>query len=273
MKKLIAITDYAVDDLAKEEVKIAIEGFLSSNKASIDFVHSQPSTIHTGFLLMQLVNTIERYSHPEETIFFVNTDPRIQTKKGVEKAEGAKGLILKLHSGIYVIGPNAGYCFSFIKDKVQIAYYYSALDKGSQFRSRDNYARVLAHFMEYKDSELEMEEIDKNEIPDFKDMVVGHIDNYGNIKTTITHEYMKGKYEYGDEVEVKINGVKRKAIYTHNLFGREPGVLVIYPGSSGKPDNPFLELAVRLTFAQKDFANANKIFHYPKPGAKIELSK
>ncbi len=273
MRKLIAITDYAEDDLARQEVKIAIEGYLTKNSANIDFVHSKPSTVHTGFLLMQLTNTVERYGHPEETLFFVNTDPRTQTKKGVEEAEGAKGLIIKLVSGIYVLGPNAGYCFSFIKDKIEVAYYYSTLDKGSQFRSRDNYARVLAHFMQYQENELEMEVVDKNLIPEFKDHVVGHIDNYGNIKTTIPHEYMKGKFEYNDEVEVEINGINKKAIYTHNLFGREPGILVIYPGSSGRPDNPFLELAVRLTFSDKDKGNANKLFNFPKPGIKVKINK
>ncbi|GIW62667.1 MAG: hypothetical protein KatS3mg090_0493 [Patescibacteria group bacterium] len=271
MKKLIVIADWAEDTLAQSEVKIAINGFLDTDKsADISFVHSQPSTFHTGFLLLQLSNTVERYGNPQNTVFFVNTDPRNHTETGVRLSHGAKGVIALLISGCYVIGPNAGYSFSLIKNKIKRLFYYQPLDKGSQFRSRDNYPRIISALLESQEQDLELEEIDINNIPETRGFKVGHIDNYGNIKTTITLDDFKGKANLNEEITVIINGIKQKAVFTDNMFGQEPNKLVIFPGSSGKPDNPFLEIAVRLDFDKTDTTNnAASIFKYPSPGDEI----
>lgn len=272
MRKLIIISDWVSDTLALAEVKLAIEGFLDKKEpVNSEIVVSQPSTVHTGFLLMQLVNTTERYNDPQETVFFINTDPRIQTNKQIRQAQGAQSLIVKLISGIYIVGPNAGYSYSFIKDRIQIAYHYPALDKGSQFRSRDNYARIVSALLEYQENTLDLDQVDKNIIPEIRGRLVAHIDNYGNIKTTISHQDLKGKYSYSDQVQIEINGIKKTAVYTDNLFGQEPGKLVIYPGSSGHPDNPLIEIAVRLNFDRDQLVNAREIFKNPRIGSEIKI--
>jgi S-adenosylmethionine hydrolase len=176
----------------------------------MSFVHSYPSTIHTSFLLNQVVQTEERYGIPREVVIFVNTDPRIAGEAGVEKAEGAKGVILKLANGITVIGPNAGYCFSLIKSKIETLYTYEGLEKGSQFRSRDLYPPVIAYLMDYLEDEMDLSEGDRGLVPDYRGVHVAHVDNYGNIKTTIKHSDFKGKYEYGDEVTVE--AIVKKAL-------------------------------------------------------------
>ena len=51
--------------------------------------------------------------------------------------------------------------------------------------------------MDYLGDELELEEISANIIPELDQFYIGHIDNFGNIKTTIVEEDFKGKYEYG----------------------------------------------------------------------------
>jgi hypothetical protein len=215
----------------------------------MSFVHSYPSTIHTSFLLNQVVQTEERYGIPREVVIFVNTDPRIAGEAGVEKAEGAKGVILKLANGITVIGPNAGYCFSLIKSKIETLYTYEGLEKGSQFRSRDLYPPVIAYLMDYLEDEMDLSEGDRGLVPDYRGVHVAHVDNYGNIKTTIKHSDFKGKYEYGDEVTVEIRGIKQSAKYVDNLFGGGVGNLVIYPGSSGSPEDAFLEISAWSHFA------------------------
>lgn len=269
MKKLVVIADYGNDSLACCEVKIAVEGFLKDpGGINVSFVNSTISTIHTAFLLAQIVNTEELYGRPSETVYFINCDPRIQTKEKIEKAKGADGLIIRLTSGIYITGPNAGYSFSLIKKKIDELYIYSPLLKGSQFRSRDLYARVIAHLMDYLQDELDLEETHTNIIPELKNFYVGHIDNFGNIKTTIPHEYIKGKYEFNENVDVLIGGVGKKAKFVTNLFGEKPGVLVIYPGSSGVKDNPYLELAVRIG---ENYKSAESFFNHPFPGAVIEI--
>ncbi|MFA5136828.1 MAG: hypothetical protein WC489_05545 [Patescibacteria group bacterium] len=272
MKKLIVIADWGFDHLNCQEVRSAVEGFLKDpHGARISFVGSTPSTIHTGFLLQQVTLTEERYGDPNNTVIFQNTDPRIQTQEGVEAAKGAEFLLIKLLSGIWICGPNAGYDFSFIRKQIEKVYLYPGLDKGSQFRSRDLYSRISAHLMDEMEDELELEETPANNIAGIQDFYIGHIDNHGNIKTTITHEDLKGKYELGELVPLTINGVEKKAKYTSNLFGGTPGELVLYPGSSGAKDNRYLEISVWRHFTEKDPTTGIFAFNYPKPGQKIEL--
>lgn len=276
MKKCIVVGDYCDDTLVCQELRSAIGGYLKdSSLMQISFVHSYPSTIHTAFLVNQIVQTEERYGSPHETVFFINTDPRIESSTGVRESEGARGIIIKLTSGIWLTGPTAGYVFSLIKDKIEAAYTYEGLEKGSQFRSRDRYPHVIAHLMDNMDNELDLQNIELNIIPDLQGFFVGHIDNYGNIKTTITREDMKGKYEIGDSVKVEINNVQHDARFVDNLFGGNVGELVIYPGSSGKPDNNFLEVSAWSHFGDtKDGSAAQTgrdFFKGIKPGMKIVL--
>ena len=272
MKKLIVIADWAGDSLTKQEFLSAANGFLKDSlNTHISFVSSTPSTIHTAFLMSQVISTEERCGDPMQTIVFQNTDPRIQTNESVDAAKGAEFIIIKLQSGIYVCGPNAGYDFSMIRNKIDEIFRYPGFDKGSQFRSRDLYARVCAHLMDEMEDELELEENPSNIISGLQDHYVAHIDNYGNIKTTITHEDLKGKHEMGEMIEIKINGEKQRAKLVSNLFGGTPGELVIYPGSSGQKDNPYMEISVWRHFTEKNPATGIHAFNHPRPGQKIEF--
>jgi S-adenosylmethionine hydrolase len=272
MKKLIVVSDWVDDSLTCAEFSSAVLGFLSESKnAQITFVSSTPSTIHTSFLINQIVEVEERFGRPLETVIFQNTDPRLQSKTKVEKAQGAKFLVIRLKSGLYLCGPNAGYDFSMVKERIDEVFEYKDFDKGSQFRSRDLYSRVCAHLMEAMEDELDLEEVLVDVIPDLKGFYIGHIDNFGNIKTTITHEDLKGKVEYGEYIKIKIGKVVKKVRYVDNLFGGEVGELVIYPGSSGKKDNPYLEISVWRHFDEEKSTTGKDEFLNPKVGEKIEL--
>jgi S-adenosylmethionine hydrolase len=204
-------------------------------------------------------------------VIFQNTDPRLQSKTKVEKAQGAKFLVIRLKSGLYLCGPNAGYDFSMVKERIDEVFEYKDFDKGSQFRSRDLYSRVCAHLMEAMEDDLDLEEVSVDVIPDLKGFYIGHIDNFGNIKTTITHEDLKGKVEYGGYIKIKIGKIIKKVRYVDNLFGGEVGELVIYPGSSGKKDNPYLEISVWRHFDEEKPTTGKDEFLNPKVGEKIEL--
>jgi len=272
MKKLIVVSDWVDDSLTCAEFSSAVLGFLNESKtAQIIFVSSTPSTIHTSFLINQIVEVEERFGRPLETVIFQNTDPRLQSKTKVEKAQGAKFLVIRLKSGLYLCGPNAGYDFSMVKERIDEVFEYKDFDKGSQFRSRDLYSRVCAHLMEATEDELDLEEVLVDVIPDLKGFYIGHIDNFGNIKTTITHEDLKGKVEYGEYIKIKIGKVVKKVRYVDNLFGGEVGELVIYPGSSGKKDNPYLEISVWRHFDEEKPTTGKDEFLNPKFGEKIEL--
>lgn len=272
MKKLIVLADLAVDSLSRAEINIAVEGFLKdANASNISFVSSTPSTIHTGYLLNQLVEDIERYGRPMETVIFQNTDPRIHSVVGIDQAAGAKPLIIKLKSGIFLLGPNSGYDFSMIKNKIEELYIYKGLNEKGQFHSRDLFSRISAHLMDYMEDELELEEIETNIIPELDKFYIGHIDNFGNMKTTITIEDFKGKYEIGEMVKFKINSITKEAKYVPNLFGGTPGELVVYPGSSGKNDNRFLEITIWRHFTEDKPTTGQDEFNFPKVGSVITL--
>jgi hypothetical protein len=186
MKKLIVVSDWASDSLSCQEFRSTVEGFLQKgNYANISFIFSTPSNIHTGFLIQQIVEIEERYGRTGKTVISGNTDPRIQTDLPVEDGKGAEFVVLRLLNGILVCGPNADCNFSLIKKKIEAAFIYRGLSKGGQFRSRDLYGRVYAHLMEEMEDELELEEIHTNIIPELRGFYIGHIDNFGNIKTTL----------------------------------------------------------------------------------------
>ncbi len=272
MKKLIVVADWAGDSLTCQEVRTTVEGFLDSpSSPNINFISSTPSTIHTSFLLSQVTLVEEKYGRPHETVIFQNTDPRIQTESAVEVSQGAEFIILRMASGILLCGPNAGYDFSLLKSHLEKVYVYRGLDKGSQFRSRDLYARVCAYLMDGKEDDLDLEEISSNLIPELRGHFVAHIDNFGNIKTTIKLEDFKGRYEYDSDVPVTINGIRKNARYVNNFFGGKPGELVIFPGSSGEKDNPYLEITVWRHFTEEEKTTGTHLFNNPLPGIKIEI--
>ncbi len=273
MKKIIVVADWADDSLCHQEFRSATEGFLKkSTTCSIEFVSSTPSTIHTSYIIQQIVATEERLGKPRQTILFENTDPRIQTKNAIDKAEGANFVIIKLHSGMLLCGPNAGYNFSLIKNKIAKIYLHEDLNKGSQFRSRELYSKVSAQLVENRMSELELIEANVDIIPNITDMFIGHIDNYGNIKTTIKLNDLKTKYSFGDSIRIEINGVKKSAKFVDNLFGGSLGKLVIYPGSSGDIDNPYVEISIWRHFTEKDISTGKDVFNNPRPGNMIVIN-
>lgn len=274
MKKLIVLADWASDSLTCQEIKISVEGFLKDSKYSnISFVSSTPSTIHTTYLINQIVEDIERYGQPLETVIFQNTDPRLHSTQSIEKAAGASPVIMKLKSGIHLLGPNAGYDFSMVKSRIDELFTYTGVNEKGQFHSRDLYSKLSAYLMDYLEDDLDLEEMGIDIIPDLVGNYIGHIDNYGNIKTTMTSEYFKGKYEYGDIVDLGINQVVKKAKYVPNLFGGIPGELVIYPGSSGKKEDRFLEISIWRHFTESKPTTGVDEFNFPKVGSEIELVK
>lgn len=267
MKNLIVLADWAQDGLSCQEFRSAVGGFLKDPTfLNISFVFSSPSTIHAGFLCSQIVETEERYGRPLETVIFLNVDPRLDGR-------GASLLVIKLKTGLYLLGPNAGYNFSLIKQKIEEVFVYQGFDKGSQFRSRDFYSRVCAHLMDGMEDELELEEISSNQIPFLQGYYIGHIDNFGNIKTTITTSEFKGKYEKGETLRVVINKIEKKVRYVSGLFGGEVGELVIYPGSSGPKDDPYLEISVWRHFDSDEFKTGAFEFNNPRPGMEITIKR
>lgn len=270
MKNFIALADYCNDTLPIQELRSALYGHLSANPSGfVSFVYSTPTTIHTAFLLHQILITEGRLGDPNNLIIFINTDPRLQSTKGVDKAQGAPLVVARMKNGAWVYGPNAGYSLSLVSKDIEYLYVYHDQDKGTQFRSRDLYMRVGALLMEEKQDEMDFEELKIYDIPQLEGFYVGHVDSYGNIKTTIPRSYLKGKHVYGDQVSITVGKKSHPAYFVDNIFGKEPEVLIVAPGSSGTVDDPYLEVVVWQHFPLK---SALKFFPEAKPGDPVTIA-
>lgn len=268
MKKLIIVADWVDDLLACQEFKTVVEGYAKQpSLLKMSFVNTTSSTIHTAFLINQIQLTEVRYGKPLETVIFVNTDPRIGNQE--EEKNGAQFVISRLLSGLYICGPNAGNNFSMIKKYTEKLFKYSSFDEASQFRSRDIYARTCSYLVDELEDDLELEELSLNIIPVLDGHYVGHIDNFGNIKTTILYSELKGKFEFNDEVQITINKTTKKIPFIKGLFSGTKGKLSIYPGSSGEKNDPFMEISLWRDFNDKTQLSCSVLFNNPHPGDKV----
>ena len=268
MKNHIIIADWAEDSLSRQEYTSAFLGHLSGKPAMINFVCSTPNTIHTSFLLHQVLITEMYLGDPNNLVVFVNTDPRIHTEFGTQEAQGAPLVVARMKNNAFVFGPNAGYTYSLVKRQIEYLYLYEGFDRGSQFRSRDLYSRIGALLVEEKEEEMQLEEIALEQIPELSSFYIGHIDNFGNIKTTIPNSFLSQKITHGQEITIEIAGIKKKASFEKHIFAKPPGALVIAPGSSGYKNDPYLEIVVREKTPK---GSAAALFKNPAPGTEVKI--
>jgi len=271
MKSLILIADYCTDSLATTEAILAIHRH-AQIPCRTQSVASRPfNTIHTGFLLAQLTQHLSPIE-AKNTVFFLNTDPRTHTINATKGAEGAPLVAAWLKNGIIIITPNAGYCLSLVKNEIKKLSAVKVPADGSQFRSRDIFPRVVAAALKKSLSSSTLKPITLTTIPELPTgFMVFHNDNYGNIKTSLTlTDFAKLKLKWGDRVEINLNHKKSSAKVLPTIFADGPGTLVLAPGSSGDPKNPYCELSWR--FNGDPNKSAASIFNWPEPGTFIKIT-
>ncbi len=271
MKSLTVIADWADDTLNQQEFRSAMRGLLPSDVyAGVHFAYPQFFNIyHTAFMLDQIALSEERLGKPTEHVIFVNTDPRNAKTAAQSVARGADFLVIKLKSGLTVCGPNKSFCFSLIKPRIKKAYAYQGVEEGSQFRSRDLFPKVIALLMKNTEKELEKQyrKVNLSEIPDMKTKFVGHVDSFGNLKTTWKESDWK-HIPYETRIVITLHEYRKEAIYSAHLTNHEPGQLAFYAGSSGEQGNHYMELATLFTLP---YISANILFGKPHPGAEVKI--
>jgi hypothetical protein len=268
MKKLIVVADWAEDGLKAQEFRSAVEGFLRdlTIPPNISFVPIQKSTFDAAYTLSQIVETENRYGHPAETVMYVMADNRLHGDEKTELPNGEQFFLARLFTGIYVCGPNAGYTFSLIKPKIERLFTYTFKDEElRENRSRDEYPKLLAYLMDALEEDLEYDEVHTNLIPEIIDPIILDVDTFGNITMMLNKEALKGKYELYEDVKVTIGDKTHTAKYTDKMFGDHVGHLVIFPGTAGNPEEPYLEIAVWD-------GNAAELFGNPTIGTPVKLS-
>ena len=219
------IADYGHGDLAFAEVVQRIKVFLPDAEPLLTPVPAF-STLAAGFCIAQLgLNAA-----PAGTIIYHNVAPRADDEAARTANAGERLAFARLPTGVRVIGVNAGYAFSFVRDAAVELRWAAVPAEGSQFRSRDLFPQAAAAIALGEVDALG-DTFDAAEIPPVPPNQVAYVDGYGNLKTTIEHSASGARS--GAPVRVRIEQAEQQALASDGSFEVPTGELAFAPGSSG----------------------------------------
>lgn len=223
------IADYGNGDPAFAEVTQRLMFGLPHSQMS--WLSVPPfSTLATGFWIAQLGLNQGPASH----LIYHNCAPRQDKAEARLDNEGEGLTYALLPNDVKVVGVNAGYTLSFIKNHAKVMRVVKVSRGGSQFRSRDVFPQAAAAIAQ-GDFSLLGDELRHEQIPDTPSDRVAWIDGYGNIKTTIPAHSINLNPE--DKVIVRVGDVVSDAVYSDGSFKVPEGTLAFAPGSSGWQGN------------------------------------
>ena len=257
------IADYGQGDLAFAEVVQRIKLHLPDAEPVLTPVPPF-ATIAAGFCVAQLgLNAA-----PAGTIIYHNVAPREDDEDARADNAGERLAFARLPTGVRVVGVNAGYAFSFVRDAAEDLRWAAVPARGSQFRSRDLFPQAAGAIAIGQPDAL-AEEIRRPDVPDVPPDRVAYVDGYGNLKTTIASGAGAVAGGSGAAMRVRIGDVELEAIASDGSFAVEPGQLAFAPGSSGWPgarggDVRWMELFLRGGSAWDAFGK-------PLVGARITI--
>lgn len=253
--------DYAPGDLACAEVVSALAAQIPGDYHwHITSVQSF-DTISTGFALSQLGSQSETL-RPKDTIIYANCAPRKDRKEARTNNEGEGLLLGILKSGVKVVVVNSGYSLSFVRNDLAELWTLNVDSAGSQFRSRDNFPRLVGQVARGEEGFLG-ERLDPSEvIPEPPESSIGYIDSFGNLKTTIRHgDAEVANLNPGQRITIEISGVQMTATVAAGSFNVQEGDIAFAPGSSGH-ERKFWEVFQRG-------GSAWHTYKKPRPGSPI----
>lgn len=228
-----AICDYAPGDLAWAEVYSAMVSRLPENVGLHLTSVGSFDTIATGFVVAQL-SLADKGLRPENLVVFANCAPRKDLKEARDNNAGEGLLFGLMRNGVRVLAVNSGYSMSFIREEIAELWSVDVEEEGSQFRSRDFFPRALARLVN-EEQELKKQLLNPMDVIwDYPEEVIGYIDSFGNLKTTIrAGNKMLADMVPGSRVKVRIGTVVRTATVATGSFNVMEGDLAFAPGSSG----------------------------------------
>jgi hypothetical protein len=219
------IADYGVGDLAFAEVVQRIKLHVPDAEPVLVPVPSF-ATVAAGFCIAQLA----LHAGPPGTIIYHNVAPRQDDPTARSANAGERLAYARLPTGVHVIGVNAGYAFSFIKDVAKELRWVRSPDEGSQFRSRDMFPQPVGDIARGVFDALG-EKIDVSSVPEPPSSVLAYVDGYGNMKTTVPYSAHTVTPE--SHVRIRIDQEEHEATMSDGTFAVPEGKLAFAPGSSG----------------------------------------
>lgn len=252
------IADFGHSDLAFAEVAQRLKLYLPEAELVLTAVPAF-ATLAAGFCAAQLgLNEA-----PPGTLVFHNVAPRRDDRAPRTDNAGERLAYALLPNGAKVVGVNAGYTFSFLKDTATELRFVNVPSAGSQFRSRDLFPQAFAAVVRGEDGAL-AEVLPPDRVPDPPENSLAYVDGFGNLKTTCRF----GALEPGTRLHVHLNGVKRHAVCTDGSFAVPQGELAFSKGSSGwsgkQGEVRFMELFLRG-------GSAWEVFGRPEIGEELQF--
>ena len=256
------IADYGPGDLAFAEVAQRIKLCLPDAELLYTPVPAF-ATLAAGFSIAQLgLNPA-----PPNTLIYHNVAPRKDEEEARANNEGERLAFARLPTGVRVVGVNAGYAFSFVREDAEELCWASVPAGGSQFRSRDLFPEAAGDIITGVSGAV-AEEIDPSRIPDVPNDRVVYVDGYGNLKTTTKHGALA--ISSGTALGVRIGNVEREATASDGSFEVKEGELAFAPGSSGWPRPGGKEVRWMELFLRG--GSAWEAFGCPGVGSRLEIT-
>ena len=257
------VCDYAPGDLAWAEVVSALSAKLPGDtRWHMSSLHPF-DTFSTGFVVAQLA-LIDKDLRPENLLVFANCAPRKDRKEARANNEGEGLLFATLKNGVQIVAVNSGYSLSFVREAIQELWTTNVEETGSQFRSRDYFPAAVSKASR-GDFSFIVHKLDANEvIAAPPENVVGYVDSFGNIKTTMrTGDAKLTSLTPGTRLKVQVGSHLSTATVATGSFNVMEGDLALAPGSSGH-DRRFWELFKRGGSASDEFG-------HPPAGTPIKI--
>ena len=230
------IADYGVGDPAFAEVVQKLT-YLDKNIRVYPTSVPSFSTVATGLWIAQL-SSVNAFSG---LIVYSNTAPRTILPGFSEKASFGHLVYTKLANGVIVVAVNSGYCLSFIKNKIKTLHLVNVANHGSQFRSRDYYPDAVVGIA-HNDKKYIGSVVPVSSVPDVPENIIGFIDGYGNLKTTLRQS--KSAFPVGTKVTITVGRILRNGVVADEAYKVKDGDVSYAPGSTGGSDR-FMEIWVR----------------------------
>ncbi len=253
------MADYGHGDLAFAEVAQRLALHFPGSTLLLTLVPAF-DTVSAGFCVAQLALG----DGPTERVVFHNVAPRADAPDSRPGNQGERLVCAQLANGVMVIGPNAGYTFSFIASEAKVLWEVRCPPGGSQFRSRDFFPELLASIVAGDRTALGKAP-GPGAIAQLPERRLVYVDGYGNLKTS----WFETPAVEGKPVEITIGGQTARATAARGAFEVPVGELAFAPGSSGWVTGEGRELRFFEVFLRG--GSAAERFGWPRTGAVVEV--
>lgn len=185
------------------------------------------NSVENGFLTAQLAINSPLGS---DYIIYNNVAPRKDDLTARQKNAGEPFIYLRLSNGVQVITVNSGFSATLLKPFAEEIRVVKVDNDKTQFRSRDNYPKILAAVLR-EDWSILGDDASDNVPDEFPTHTIAYNDGYGNLKTTVPVKDIE-KHK-GERRTVMINGRIQYVTIGEGIFSVRDGEFCLAKGSSG----------------------------------------